>query len=432
MSFLKNIANKALKTESVNVMLLPSGGGSFWNINSLIHNPNKVDIFAGWAFIAMNHIATAVSATKYYAERKDKDGYTTLTDEDHWSAYLLENPNPEQEDFETITKLTAMDFLEHGKAYQRSIIGERIKVPIQLFGIPSVAIRNNYGTRTGDPMIIDYTLQAGGGTITIPKSEMIYIKDLTARSYETSTVDGQPSMLNAAMEAILNAGERLEFNRRFLSRDGKMPYIVTTDLELGDIQANTLLSRIRESMGSIFRPEILLDKGIKVESLVQGGNGINSMVEIPNRELVEHILACFNSNIAVVTGLHANRNTQISTMNEYYYTAVEPISKKICKGLTRNFKQYDGTIRISFEARREQDVDFMLRQNESDIANGLKTPNEVLTERGYPTFEGGDIRIIKYGFQKLESVTNPPEILDEITSESSYAEISKALKKKLL
>lgn len=367
-------------------------------MNLTTDNKYNVKEFAGWLFATIKLITNTFPTIPIYPAKETPEGNIPI-EKTHWLGYLLSNPNTELDyGFDTIMSLALEYYYRKGNAYIWTRLDNNGKLPYALYVIPP----NLVTTDIVNNRINGYTFNNGGDVISIPKTEMIHIRNLSADTLQSATIKGLPNELNAAYEAYLTEREGLHFNRQTMQRDGATPYVVTTDQELELEQQKTFLEMLKENVPDIFKPKMLLDAGKKLQLLTTG----NTITSATNQELIKQIATCFGVNYSFLLGELMNKDTGRQLRLHFYDTVIKPKVRLFADAFTRHFAQFEDNIIFSYDSYIENDEEFMLRQNESDLNYGIKTVNEIRLERGLSEIEGGDVRLIKQGFQLYDDVIN--------------------------
>lgn len=353
--------------------------------------------FKGWAFACIQKRADAVAALEWQITVNGKE-----VNEKHWLYQLFRNPSEihtRYELFETISK--SLDV--YGNAYLYTPIASKYPISLELIPSNSVQLVVENGT------VAKYLVSLAAGMKTLTPDEVCHLRTLQPKGEQYSSYLGEP-LINAAIDTIHADSSIVNYVKTYYQNDALPPLVITTQDEITLEQGERMKRLWNENLPNHIIATIL-ENGVDVKPITSGGVGSSSKLDVSqlDQDSLTKIAAVFGLSRGKITGDHQNKAT--ADVNDYSFRVdtIEPMAQRIGEALTKHFRKFDKTVTVEHKRYVYSDETIEIQKAEFEIANGIKTINEIRNAKGLPLIQGGDIPLIKTGLVPLDSLSQLPQ-----------------------
>ena len=390
---------------------LQSFGGSGVNyklgIRRLDNTSDFQKAFKGFVDTALTKISDAIADTQFVAYHKNiVTGEEVAVGGKHWMQALLDDPNPlihRNEFFKLLTKW----FYINGNGYAQASVSRFSNKPVSFWILPSslTGVKVNAG---GSSLIDGYTFGQYNAAITIPTHEVLHLRNLEPSTDPRDVLLGK-SIVFKAIDDINIEYETKQHLKRWFENDTNPPMVWETENRVPQEQWNILKERWDANNPNL-RLRGLLEDGAKVANVATGGMEIS--LDVLDTKTVRSIGATLGiSADYILYGSQATRASMETMQVEFMQGAIEPKRKYIAEALTKFAQYYEPNLVIRHVPFLYKDANEARLQDEFDLSLGIKTIDDLRSERGVePLPDGkGSAVLIKSGFVTLDSILSPQQ-----------------------
>ncbi len=314
-------------------------------------------------------------------------GVETITEVvSHPLLTLLQQINPAHNSFD-LWELTQLYLEFHGNAYWLLEMDDVLGIPVHIWILPSQFVRI---CRAADsPRLVDcYEFTAGGAVAQFAPEDVIHFRCPDPRAPYT----GGLSPLRACYEqaTLLSSGVA---RKRALYDNTALPGVVLSpDATIGQDERD----RLEEQWNQKFRrggagKVLISETGLKVDLLSHSLGDLAALAEL--KATREDVANCFQVPLPLLSSETNLANLQAADHLHKSLAIVPRLRRRDEKLNEQLIPLYDpsGRLFLMSDDPTPQDQERLLKQTESDLKYGVRTINEVRSERGLPPVPWGDV-----------------------------------------
>ncbi|MCI0464713.1 MAG: phage portal protein [Gemmataceae bacterium] len=298
---------------------------------------------------------------------------------------LLRQVNPVHNSFD-LWELTQLYLEAHGSAYWLIDDDEALGIPAAIWPLPSQHItpRRAAGSRA---LVDCYEYRTASGVVRYRPEQVIAFHFPDPRDPYTSGL----SPLRACFEQVALASEYAAMKRAVYDNTG-VPSVVLSPAEvMGEDERDRLEEQwerkfCRGGSGRV----LVAESGLRVNVLSHSMGDLAALADM--RATREDICAAFHVPVSFLTSETNLANMQAAD-HLHKTLAIRPrLRRRDEKVNEQLIPRYDpsGRLFVASEDPTPEDQRRQLRQNESDLKYGVRTINEVRSDRGLPPVPWGD------------------------------------------
>ena len=268
----------------------------------------------------------------------------------------------------------------------------------QIYVMPSSQTKVNTG-KQNEALIKSYVF---GSNIVMP-NEVLHLRTLApSNDFYKNTVIGTPTLLNASMDLLQVEKQALDYFERKLLRDNTEHYYLSTE-SVNQNEKRQLKEFFNSIVPNNLKALAVLGNGEELKSLKPESKDILS---INLREIQETITNIWGVPFRLLDGNTPNRNTADVIEYNFQNQVVFPLVQTFNSELTKFFRKLynDNRIEIVSDEPIYTDYEYYLKEMQFDVTHGIKSRNEIRTERNLEAIPDGDIYLSTNGLTAINNL----------------------------
>lgn len=362
-----------------------TGLGNNPGVESLLREANR-----GWNAIGIQQIAMRASAL-WPVIKSIRNGVETVIDEKHPLYRLLDKPNPMFSRGQLFW-LIAYWFKATGDAYlfkQRDMLGTVIALhPIN----PTRVSLEQRGAQ-----IVYRVTDSRGGMQTLALTEMIRIWRPDPEQIFAARGDLAPQAVVSDAARFIAEHLRCQYESDNTPRFMLIPGEHADPGKIGSDEQKRWITWFRKlfdrRVGKFKGGPAIAPKGYTVHEFSANQTGV-ALADVL-KHFARNLLSAFGVPESKA-GLTENVNRASAEAADYTFNkeTIEPLAQWLADALTDQLaREFDPSLFVTFEGIVPADKEFDLRRQAQDLATKVKSPNQILEERGDDPTEWGDYPI---------------------------------------
>lgn len=337
----------------------------------------------GWAAIAGRAIVRRLQSVSFLAVERVRNEEGKLVDTtlyDHPLAEVLARPNPIFR-WRQLSAIIGWHFLQTGEAYLQKI-RDGLGVVRELWPLPVQAVTPIFDRVE---VIAGYEVASeSGARKLLPREDVVRIWDPDPETlYSAMGVLG-PQAVEWDAERF-----RLQHLREHFGTDALPRVVLESEHESPaprpeerDLFEEDWRQRYHQRSGRARGIPAILPSGVKAHELSAHG-GVSETVPLGDAWAKQIMMAYGVPRSVVGDVVDVNRAAAESNRFVMDINTVEPLVVIIAEALTEDVaREYDPRLAVGYEKFVEPDKDFQLRQEAQDLAAKVRSPQQVLRDRG--------------------------------------------------
>jgi HK97 family phage portal protein len=321
-----------------------------------------------------------------YLDARTKAAETITEVTSHPLLTLLQQVNPVHNQFD-LWELTQLYLEFHGSAYWLLEVDDVLGVPVRIWILPSQYVRPCRDTDS--PRLVDYFEYTANGMVTrFAPEDVIHFRCPDPRAPYT----GGLSPLRACYEqAVLLSC--YQARRRSLHDNTALPGVILSPAEtIGQDERD----RLEEQWNQKFRrggagKALISETGLKMDLVTHSLGDLAALAEM--KATREDVANCFQVPLPLLSSETNLANLQAADHLHKSLAIVPRLRRRDEKLNEQLIPFYDpsGRLFLASDDPTPQNQEWLLKQCESDLKYGVRTVNEVRSDRGLPPVPWGNV-----------------------------------------
>ena len=362
----------------------------------------------GFTDTCLTKITDATATTNFIVYKRTGQGKEDVkpVDMNHWAQRLLDKPNPYFNRSEVL-KIYVKWYYVNGNGFMHSNLSRISGKPVSLWVLPSPHVGVKI-TEGGNTLIDGFTFGQYANNAVIPPNEVIHIRNLEPSLDPMDMILGK-SIVFKAIDDIDIEYETKEHLKRWFENDTNPPMVWETPNTIQDPQWQIAKARWDKENPNL-KLRGLLEGGTKISNVASGGMEIK--LDVLDLKTVRSIASTMGiSADYILYGSQATRASMETMMLQFMTDTIEPLRAYLAECFTNFIQHYETDLVVRHEPYVYKDANEARLQESHDMEHGVKTIDDIRTERGLAVLPNGQGQtvLVKQGLVTLDSILNPPE-----------------------